>query len=1294
MSSFAKFFPTAPSVLQQKSKRAAKERQRATSKPSETQLTTSPSIEVVAQPLPRDEIPVETGAVNGGTHESEIQEQAPVAQDDNESVSGDLLNGVGSASSHTSTVSSVFSAPYHPPASSNWDRQSKSHTMTPLTNTDSSPPEKAPTPPTKQTTSSSRTETCLESLEPCPNPTAEPLETMTPRTNSPPAPLQARPLGRVLKGKKVIYDPELDKKLSSKERRKREVVYKNFGEEEEDVPSKDPRLALSSYTKGIANKQKHKLRFAPYALKPYAYDPTTSVGPGPATSIVVTGFDPFIPVAQISALFASYGDIAEISNKTDPDTGSFLGVCLIKYRDSRLPRGGQPKLAVQAAKKAYYECKKGQRIGVHPVRAVLDQDGSVCKSLMSKVIQARRAELKPIVEPKKPTVVKNAEPPPTAPKGPSGKSSFRPPEAPRALAARPAATTLIEKTPILEQIKRDPYVFIANRYVPVLGTTIFHLGRKLSRYEWKDVRADHTGYYVIFENSRKGEQDAMRCRAANHTPLFDNVMVMECQPYGNPNYERSPSPERVQAEQRVRKERERLEKETMLDLEEEKRQRAEDLDPVREAVELVRLELKDKILKDIRSRIAAPALFEYLDPDRHVAKRRKLGIPDPGDRRRPGIHVEAPDSTPTIGTPNSRADLTTSGRQPLSTATLNITALPRIRKGAGGRRENVGFTDERRKRPPPKKVDVRPLHHRLQQFHDSDEESDDGRRTTRTRDTEEEESRPMSQMSMHSLEFNEEDDLEAARSRKRRRTKLETERSREETSDAGLSSPAHAAKDLDNTMERYVETATMTPKTKEQKRLLKKLAREMMEKQKDDDALFGFAEDDELTEPSTVDRDRDPSTVVFELALEPEGADSEADHISHIGSQVPDAESGIAKAKPKRKPKAKKKSKKQIFEERELKKQQEEALMEESLGPESEDEEMVDGVLDEQDVSSEPQRAEVEWGVSADIPRRTVEDDESVVLDLDGWQNLVKDDEDLRFLQEVLEDAPAADVGNIWLWAWKQKELKALNRSGERGVVHSETKIQGYFVPNSTGCARTEGITKILESEKSKYLPHRIKVQKAREEREAKAKNEKDPASAAEAARLAAAAKISSKSNSRSNRVNNRRLIADFNAQKQVLSGDADVLRFNQLKKRKKPVKFARSAIHNWGLYAMENIAANDMIIEYVGEKIRQQVADMRERQYLKSGIGSSYLFRIDENTVIDATKKGGIARFINHSCTPNCTAKIIKVDGSKRIVIYALRDIANNEELTYDYKFEREFGSDDRIPCLCGSTGCKGFLN
>ena len=78
----------------------------------------------------------------------------------------------------------------------------------------------------------------------------------------------------------------------------------------------------------------------------------------------------------------------------------------------------------------------------------------------------------------------------------------------------------------------------------------------------------------------------------------------------------------------------------------------------------------------------------------------------------------------------------------------------------------------------------------------------------------------------------------------------------------------------------------------------------------------------------------------------------------------------------------------------------------------------------------------------------------------------------------------------------------------------------------------------------------------------------------------------------------------------------------------------------------MEPIAAKEMIIEYVGERIRQQVAEHR-KNYLKTGIGSSYLFRIDDNTVIDATKRG-IARFINHCCSPSCTAKSSKLKGRK----------------------------------------------
>ncbi|KAJ3121118.1 Histone-lysine N-methyltransferase setd1a, partial [Nowakowskiella sp. JEL0407] len=145
----------------------------------------------------------------------------------------------------------------------------------------------------------------------------------------------------------------------------------------------------------------------------------------------------------------------------------------------------------------------------------------------------------------------------------------------------------------------------------------------------------------------------------------------------------------------------------------------------------------------------------------------------------------------------------------------------------------------------------------------------------------------------------------------------------------------------------------------------------------------------------------------------------------------------------------------------------------------------------------------------------------------------------------------------------------------------------------------------------------------------------------------------------------------------------SDLLKFNQLKVRKKRIRFAKSRIHDWGLFSMEKIDAGEMVIEYIGEIIRQKVADRREKQYEEQGIGSSYLFRLDEDTIIDATHKGNVARFINHCCEPNCTAKIINVDKQDKIVIYAKKDIEVGEEITYDYKFPLE---DDKIPCLCGA--------
>jgi hypothetical protein len=179
---------------------------------------------------------------------------------------------------------------------------------------------------------------------------------------------------------------------------------------------------------------------------------------------------------------------------------------------------------------------------------------------------------------------------------------------------------------------------------------------------------------------------------------------------------------------------------------------------------------------------------------------------------------------------------------------------------------------------------------------------------------------------------------------------------------------------------------------------------------------------------------------------------------------------------------------------------------------------------------------------------------------------------------------------------------------------------------------------------------------------------------------IADKATLNVSSNSRGRRLESR-----------VDSGPNAAMQFNQLQKRQKSLKFARSRIHNWGLFAMEPIEPQEMVIEYIGEVIRQKVADHREKAYEKRGIGSSYMFRVDDDTIIDATERGNVARFTNHSCEPNCYAEVITVQGQPKIVFYAAKKIEAGAEVTYNYKFAPEI---EKIPCYCGTPSCQGSLN
>ncbi|XP_028208547.1 uncharacterized protein LOC114391790 isoform X1 [Glycine soja] len=153
--------------------------------------------------------------------------------------------------------------------------------------------------------------------------------------------------------------------------------------------------------------------------------------------------------------------------------------------------------------------------------------------------------------------------------------------------------------------------------------------------------------------------------------------------------------------------------------------------------------------------------------------------------------------------------------------------------------------------------------------------------------------------------------------------------------------------------------------------------------------------------------------------------------------------------------------------------------------------------------------------------------------------------------------------------------------------------------------------------------------------------------------------------------------------------------RYKQAKGWKHLVVY-KSRIHALGLYTSRFISRGEMVVEYIGEIVGLRVADKREKEY-QSGRklqykSACYFFRIDKEHIIDATRKGGIARFVNHSCLPNCVAKVITVRHEKKVVFLAERDIFPGEEITYDYHFNHE--DEGKIPCYCYSKNCRRYMN
>jgi SET domain-containing protein len=144
---------------------------------------------------------------------------------------------------------------------------------------------------------------------------------------------------------------------------------------------------------------------------------------------------------------------------------------------------------------------------------------------------------------------------------------------------------------------------------------------------------------------------------------------------------------------------------------------------------------------------------------------------------------------------------------------------------------------------------------------------------------------------------------------------------------------------------------------------------------------------------------------------------------------------------------------------------------------------------------------------------------------------------------------------------------------------------------------------------------------------------------------------------------------------------------------RKKPYVVRRSSIHGRGVFATDAIARGERIIEYKGQRVTWDEA-MKRPDSDPDDPAHTFLFEIEDGRVIDARVRGYAARWINHSCAPNC---VTFEDERGRVFIEARRTIKPGEELSYDYRLivDGRMSKKEResYACRCGKRSCRGTL-
>ncbi|KAM7389644.1 hypothetical protein PAMP_023607 [Pampus punctatissimus] len=144
-------------------------------------------------------------------------------------------------------------------------------------------------------------------------------------------------------------------------------------------------------------------------------------------------------------------------------------------------------------------------------------------------------------------------------------------------------------------------------------------------------------------------------------------------------------------------------------------------------------------------------------------------------------------------------------------------------------------------------------------------------------------------------------------------------------------------------------------------------------------------------------------------------------------------------------------------------------------------------------------------------------------------------------------------------------------------------------------------------------------------------------------------------------------------------------------KRQYTPVEIFRTLSRGWGLRGVSDIKKGAFVSEYVGEVIDEEECRARIRHAQENDICNFYMLTLDKDRIIDAGPKGNQARFMNHSCQPNCETQKWTVNGDTRVGLFALQDIPKGVELTFNYNLECL--GNGKTACKCGAPNCSGFL-